>query len=41
LCKKYNFDDKMIYKIIAEKKIVKRGAEKIEFNIKCLSELNN
>lgn len=36
LCKKYNFNDNRIYRIIAEKRIVKKGEEKIEFLIKSL-----
>lgn len=36
LCKKYNFNDNRIYRIIAEKRIVKKGEEKIEFSIKSL-----
>ena len=34
LCKRYNFDDREIYKIEVEKKIVKKGNEYIEFEIK-------
>ena len=33
LQKKYNFDDKMIFKLIVEKEIVKKGNEYILFNI--------
>ena len=33
LQKKYNFDDNRIYKLIAEKKIVKKGEEYIKFEI--------
>lgn len=33
LQKKYNFNDKMIYKIIAEKEIVKKEQEYFEFTI--------
>lgn len=40
LCKKYNFNDKMIYKIIVEKKIVKKGQERIDFLIKCYQSLH-
>ena len=32
--KKYNFNDKMIYKIIAEKEIVKKGDDFISFELK-------
>jgi len=34
LQKKYNFNDNLIYKMIVEKEIVKKGEEFIEFNIK-------
>ena len=34
LQKKYGFDDKMIYRLIVNKSIVKRGKEFIEFDIK-------
>lgn len=34
LQKKYNFDDRDIFKAIVEKKIVAKGAEFIEFEIK-------
>lgn len=34
LQKKYLFDDKMINKLVAEKEIVKKGAEFISFEIK-------
>jgi len=34
LQKKYGFDDKMIYRLIVNKDIVKRGNEYINFNIK-------
>lgn len=33
LCKKYGFDDRQIYKLIQEKKIVQKGKEFIEFKI--------
>lgn len=33
LQKRYNFNDKMIYKIVAEKEDVKKGEEYFEFNI--------
>ncbi|NCC70881.1 RusA family crossover junction endodeoxyribonuclease [bacterium] len=33
LQKKYNFDDNRIYKMIVEKKIVKKGEEYIKFEI--------
>jgi len=33
LQKKYGFDDKMIYRLIVNKDIVKRGKEYIDFNI--------
>ena len=33
LQKKYGFDDKMIYRLIVNKDIVKRGKEYIEFNL--------
>jgi len=33
LQKKYNFDDRMVFKAIVEKEIVKKGNEYIEFNI--------
>lgn len=36
LQKKYGFNDNLIYRIVAEKKIVKKGQEFIEFNIKNL-----
>ena len=34
LQKKYNFDDKMIYRLIVNKEITKKGKEYIEFEIK-------
>lgn len=34
--KKYNFNDKIVYKIVAEKVIVKKGQEFIKFKIKGL-----
>jgi Holliday junction resolvase RusA-like endonuclease len=37
LQKKYDFDDKMIYRLIVNKEIVKKGKEFIEFNIKNLN----
>jgi len=36
LQKKYAFNDNLIYRILAEKEIVKKGQEFIEFNIKNL-----
>lgn len=36
LQKKYGFDDKMIYRLIVDKVIVKKGSEFIEFKIKQL-----
>ena len=33
LQKKYNFDDKRVFKAVVEKEIVKKGKEYIEFNI--------
>ena len=39
LQKKYDFDDKMIYRLIVNKVIVKKGAEFIEFDIKELTAL--
>ena len=33
LQKKYGFDDKMIYRLVVNKDIVKRGKEYIDFNI--------
>ena len=33
LCKKYNFNDRDIYKIVMTKKIVQKGNEFIDFNI--------
>lgn len=33
LQKKYNFDDNRIYKMVVEKKIVKKGEEYIDFNL--------
>jgi Holliday junction resolvase RusA-like endonuclease len=33
LCKKYNFDDKDIYKITVKKEVVKKGGEFIDFQI--------
>jgi Holliday junction resolvase RusA-like endonuclease len=33
LVKKYNFDDREIFSIIAKKKIVKKGSEYIKFNL--------
>jgi Holliday junction resolvase RusA-like endonuclease len=38
LVKKYGFDDRNIYEIVAKKKIVKKGEEYIEFNIETLKE---
>ena len=37
LQKKYGFDDKMIYRLIVDKVIVKKGSEFIEFEIKGLT----
>ena len=34
LQKKYGFDDKMIYRLIVNKVITKKGCEYIEFNLK-------
>lgn len=34
LQKKYNFDDKDVFRAIVEKEIVKKGEEYLEFNIK-------
>lgn len=34
LCKHYKFDDRQVYRIIAEKEIVKKGKEYLEFIIK-------
>lgn len=34
LCEKYNFNDRDIYELRAEKKIVKKGEEYIKFEIK-------
>ena len=36
LQKKYNFNDRDIYKLTVEKEIVKKGSEYIEFEIKAL-----
>jgi Holliday junction resolvase RusA-like endonuclease len=36
LQKKYNFNDKYIFRLIVEKKLVEKGAEFIEFYIKTL-----
>ena len=36
LQKKYGFNDNLIYRIVAEKEIVKKGQEFIQFNIKNL-----
>jgi Holliday junction resolvase RusA-like endonuclease len=36
LQKKYGFDDKMIYRLIVNKVITKKGSEYIQFNIKAL-----
>lgn len=33
LCKKYGFDDKQVYRLTIEKKIVKKGNEYIAFDI--------
>ena len=38
LQKKYSFDDKHIYRLVVNKKIVKKGAEYIDFNILKLQE---
>ncbi len=37
LQKKYNFDDKMIYRLIVNKSITKKGGEFIEFKLKELN----
>jgi Holliday junction resolvase RusA-like endonuclease len=37
LQKKYGFDDKMIYRLIVNKVITKKGEEFIEFEIKALN----
>lgn len=37
LCKKYNFDDRQIFKLYQEKEIVKKGDEYIEINIKSIT----
>ena len=39
LQKKYGFDDKMIYRLIVNKSIVKRGKEFIEFEINEINEV--
>ena len=39
LQKKYGFDDKMIYRLVVNKEIVKRGKEFIEFEIIKLNEV--
>jgi len=38
LQKKYNFDDKMIYRLIVNKVITKKGSEFIEFKLKELQQ---